>query len=83
MSSARARLKIYFFLLISFRYCLNFALVCSELWDSIIFFQCPWLQVDTPGVDVFYQLPEHIRLKLLDYHCLVLLGRSLGKDMDI
>ena len=38
MCSARARLKIYFFLLISFRYCLNFALVCSELWDSIVLF---------------------------------------------
>ena len=34
---------------------------------------CPWLQGDTPSVDVFYQLPEHIRLKLLNNHCLVLL----------
>ena len=38
MCSARARPKIYFFWLISFRYCLNFALVCSELWDSIVLF---------------------------------------------
>ena len=38
MCSAGARPKIYFFWLISFRYCLNFALVCSELWDSIVLF---------------------------------------------
>ena len=38
VSSARARLKIYFFLLISFRYCLKLALVCSKLWDSIVLF---------------------------------------------
>ena len=33
--SVRAKLKIYLFLLISFRYCLKFALLGSELWDSI------------------------------------------------
>ena len=44
--------------------------------------QCPWLQGDTPSVDIFYQLPEHIWLKLLDYHCLVLLRRSLSHNMN-
>jgi hypothetical protein len=39
LCSARARLKIYFFLLISFRYFLKFALVCSELWDLTV--GCP------------------------------------------
>ena len=45
--------------------------------------QGPGLEGETPGVDVLDQLPEHVRLELLDDHGLVLLYALQGGIMMI
>ena len=45
--------------------------------------QCPGLQGQTAGVDVLDQLPEDVRLELLDDHGLVLLYALQGEIIRI